>query len=71
MAESPRSPVPDSDLLFALQKRIASGKLDIGTALWQVASSGSTETLELVLQLPNGRNGYLARDTYLGSSIDQ
>ena len=53
MAE-PRSPVPDVDLLSALQMKIASGKLDIGTALWQAASTGSTETLELVLQLPDG-----------------
>lgn len=52
--ESPRSPVQDVDLISALQRRIVTGKLDIGTALWQAASSGSTETLELVLKLPNG-----------------
>ena len=42
------------DLLSELERSVVTGKLDTGTALWQAASSGSVETLELVLQLPEG-----------------
>lgn len=44
----------NKNLLSVLQGQILSGKLDVGTALWQAASSGSVETLDLVLMLPNG-----------------
>lgn len=44
--------------LEALEAMIRSGQLDVAAALWKAASSGSVETLELVLQLPNGNNCY-------------
>lgn len=58
MASIPISPSvsadKDREVLAVLQARISTGKLDVGTALWQAASLGSAETLDLVLKLPNG-----------------
>ena len=56
-SDIPHSPPhsPEVDLLSELQRSVVTGKLDVATALWQAASSGAAVTLELVLQLPDGK----------------
>lgn len=36
----------------ALERMIATGASDVGTLLWQAASAGSVETLEMIMKLP-------------------
>ena len=43
-----------ADLVKVLEEKIVKDNFDVGHYLWQAANAGAAETLELVLQLPNG-----------------
>ena len=55
-------PFGGREVIAALEGKVRAGQLDIGTALWQAASLGSAETLELVLQVPDGKFDTLKRE---------